>query len=69
VHFLAGGVYATDGAEKDTDPAFAIGGGWEYVPRRSASTEGWAIRVHADYLVRPGEDFPRVSVGGVYRLK
>jgi hypothetical protein len=69
-HFLVGGVHAT-GAEDGTDWAFAMGGGLDFLPLRSKSREGWGIRVQGDYIIRLGDadNFPRVSVGGLYRFK
>jgi hypothetical protein len=67
-HVLLGTVHSHEGGE-DTDFAVAFGGGYEFVPYRSANPrqEGVAFRVQADYLA--GAGFFRFSGGVVYRFK
>jgi hypothetical protein len=68
-HLLAGGVH--DGAaEGSTEPALALGAGYEFLPKGDKSASGWAIRLQGDYvIVNDRESFPRFSAGVVYRIK
>jgi hypothetical protein len=67
-HALAGGVH-DGGPASGTEPALALGGGYEYLPRGSESAAGWGFRVQGDYVISGGENFPRLSAGIVYRIK
>lgn len=73
VHALLGLVNTDDelNIEDGTDFAFALGVGWEFVPGRSEKKEGLGMRTQFDIVVRPGDEgnFPRLSVGAVYRFK
>ena len=73
-HVLIGTVHQNDNGVDTTDFAAAIGGGWEYVlhpPSSDQSSSGLGFRVNADYVVRKGDadNYPRVSVGVIYRFK
>ena len=77
VEVLLGGVHVENGERRrgrgkradqgDADPALAIGTGYEYV--MSGSPGGWGIRVQGEYVVRPDDITPRLSVGIVKRFK
>jgi hypothetical protein len=62
VHMLVGGVHIKNGGEGDSDPAFAIGAGFEQILKK-AGPDGPAIRAQVDYIVRPGDVNLRFSVG------
>jgi hypothetical protein len=63
-HAYVGIVNSSD----NTDPALAVGGTFEFVPRESPETQ-WAIRLQYDRFIRgdEGKDFNRVTLGLVYR--
>ena len=66
VHALAGVTHRTDafGASAD-DPALALGVGYDVM-----LTDGYraGLRFSFDWVVARGEDFPRASIGIVYRV-
>jgi hypothetical protein len=81
-HALVGVAHTNDGDTDPTDFAVALGGGWEYLPKRE-STEPykpgesprplkplWGLRVQVDYVFRNGDTdgFARVSAGLIYRF-
>jgi hypothetical protein len=61
VQVLVGGTHVKTNGVGDTDPAVAVGAGFEYILKDSP--KGWGIRVQADYIVRPGDVSPRLSAG------
>jgi hypothetical protein len=65
VQVLVGGTDVKTSGVRDTDPALALGGGFEYIPQNSP--KGWGIRAQVDYIVRPGDISPRLSAGVVKR--
>jgi hypothetical protein len=64
VHALGGGVRDA-GVITQADPAFAFGGGYEFL--QGGNPLGWGFRAQVDYVVSGGENFPRFSGGLVFR--
>ncbi|MET0551604.1 MAG: hypothetical protein ABW221_01105 [Vicinamibacteria bacterium] len=66
VHALGGVTHRTDafGASAD-DPALALGGGLDLMLGDGYRT---GVRLSFDYVVARGENYPRASVGLVYRV-
>ena len=66
--FLVGGVHDQVGMlATTTEPAVALGGGYEFDPNGEESR--FAARFQIEYVVSGGEDFPRASAGIVYRFR
>jgi hypothetical protein len=66
VHALFGVTHRTDafGVAAD-DPALALGAGYDVMFGKSYRT---GVRFSFDWVVAGGEDFPRASIGLVYRV-
>jgi hypothetical protein len=66
VHALGGVTHRTDvsGLSAD-DPALALGAGYDVMFGKSYRT---GVRFSFDWVVAGGEDFPRASIGLVYRV-
>lgn len=64
-HALAGVTHRVDLGAGRNDPALALGLGYDALLDKSRST---GVRFTFDWIVARGEDYPRASVGIVYRV-
>jgi hypothetical protein len=64
-HALAGVTHRVDLGEGHNDPALALGVGYDALLDKGRST---GVRFTFDWIVTSGEDYPRASIGIVYRV-
>jgi hypothetical protein len=66
VHALAGVTHRTDAVGRSADdPALALGGGYDVMVGKGYRT---GVRFSFDYVLARGENYPRASIGIVYRV-